>query len=53
MKTKSQKEWANGKYLPPKQRGYRSLYDYVSDVQRYIPNKVSQAYHESIGKRGC
>lgn len=51
MKTK-QKNWANGKYLPPKKKWYKNIEDYITDIQKYIPTRVTEAYQDYYGKRG-
>jgi hypothetical protein len=52
MATKIQKEWCDGKYLPPRKRSYKNLEDYTSDIQRYVPIRIIEAYREDYGKRG-
>lgn len=46
MKTKTQKDWAKGKYLPPRKKGYISLYEYQEEIHGYAIKAV-EAYKES------
>ena len=53
MKRLKQKSWADGKGLPPKIRSYLSNKEYVSDIEKFIPIRVSQAYIESLERMVC
>ena len=52
MITKRQKEWVDGKHLPPKMKQYRNIGEYITDVQRYVPTRITEAYRDYYGKRG-
>jgi len=53
MKQSKQKSWADGKCLPPKIRSYLNNREYVSDIEKFIPIRVSQAYTESLERMVC
>jgi hypothetical protein len=52
MRTQKQISWINGKGLPPKIKVYSNVKDYLSDIERYLPLNITQAYTESLEKRG-
>jgi len=52
MITARQKEWVDGKHLPPKMKQYKNIEAYITDVQRYVPVRVTEAYKDYYGKRG-